>query len=116
VDARHKEYFQGHYLVGIKAEKKMERLKLPAGSFFVPSGQPKGNLISYLLEPESDDNLVTWNYLDNYIQVQSPTLQQSAEEAPGPPGGAQSKGQPVPIYRIMKRTGFKSVLVDPGTR
>lgn len=35
---------------------------VPAGSYFIPTGQPLGRLVVYLLEPESDDGLVTWNY------------------------------------------------------
>ncbi len=35
---------------------------VPSGSYIVPVGQPLGRLVVYLLEPESDDGLVTWNY------------------------------------------------------
>lgn len=34
---------------------------LPAGTIIVPVGQPLGVLVMYLLEPESDDGLVTWD-------------------------------------------------------
>jgi hypothetical protein len=30
----------------------------------VPTGQPLGRLVFYLLEPESDDGLTRWNVLD----------------------------------------------------
>ena len=62
-------YFQGHYLRAVKADKRTETMDLPAGTLFVPSGQAKSNLISYLLEPETDDNLITWGYLDDFLQV-----------------------------------------------
>jgi hypothetical protein len=115
-DVRHTEYFQGHYLEAVKADKKVEKVKLPAGSFFVACGQPKANLISYLLEPETDDNLVTWNYLDNYLQVRSPELRQNPEDMPERPGRQQGAGQRIPIYRLMKKAEFESVLVgtEPG--
>jgi hypothetical protein len=29
--------------------------------------QPLGNLAFYLLEPQSDDGLVTWNFFDDYF-------------------------------------------------
>ncbi len=36
----------------------------PAGSFIVSTAQPLGTLVVYLLEPESEDGFVTWNYFD----------------------------------------------------
>jgi hypothetical protein len=41
---------------------------LPAGSFLVSTAQPRGPLIVYLLEPESDDGFTTWNLFDSHIQ------------------------------------------------
>ena len=63
------EYFQGHYLNKVTATKRTETVDFPTGSFFVPSGQPKSNLISYILEPETDDNLITWGFLDEHLQI-----------------------------------------------
>jgi hypothetical protein len=40
---------------------------LPAGTFVVRAGQPLGILAAYLLEPESDDGLTTWNALDAFL-------------------------------------------------
>jgi len=34
----------------------------PAGSFIVSTAQPLGTLVVYLLEPESEDGLVTWSF------------------------------------------------------
>ena len=31
--------------------------------------QPLRNLIFYLLEPQSDDGLVTWNFFDTYLKA-----------------------------------------------
>jgi hypothetical protein len=44
-------------------------VEVPAGWYYVSTAQAKGNLISYLLEPETDDNLITWNYTDNVLRV-----------------------------------------------
>jgi hypothetical protein len=38
-----------------------------AGWFVVPTGQPLGTLAAYLLEPASEDGLVTWNLLDREL-------------------------------------------------
>jgi hypothetical protein len=75
---RRKEYFQGHYLKAVTGvEKKTETIQVPAGWFYVSTAQSKGNLISYMLEPETDDNLITWGYTDNVLRV----TPQSVEEA-----------------------------------
>jgi hypothetical protein len=41
---------------------------LPANSFIVSTAQPRGALIVYLLEPESDDGFATWNFFDKQIR------------------------------------------------
>ena len=67
---RRNEYFQGHYLKSVTGvEKKTETVAIPAGWFYVSTAQAKGHLISYILEPETDDNLITWGYTDNVLQV-----------------------------------------------
>jgi hypothetical protein len=72
------EYFQGHYLKSVTGvEKKTETVDVPAGWFYVSTAQAKGHLISYILEPETDDNLITWGYTDNVLRV-TPT---SVDEA-----------------------------------
>ncbi len=74
-------YFQGHYLQSVTGvEKQVERVNVPAGWYFISTAQSKGNLISYLLEPETDDNLITWNYTDNVVRV-TPTDVEEAMEA-----------------------------------
>ncbi len=129
----HDEYFQGHYLNKVTAEKKTETVKLPAGSFLVPAGQAKSNLICYLFEPETDDNLVTWGYLDDFLQVtpdpdamkkrQEALLKERMEEMPEANleqmrqrfqrMGDRYRNQQIPIYRLMKKTNVRSVLVGP---
>jgi dipeptidyl-peptidase-4 len=67
---RRNEYFQGHYLKSVSGvEKKTETVQVPAGWFFVSTAQARGHLISYIMEPETDDNLITWGYTDNVLQV-----------------------------------------------
>jgi hypothetical protein len=114
------EYFQGHYLNKVKAVKKTETVDFPAGSFFIPTGQPKSNLICYILEPETNDNLITWGFLDTYLQAMNAEetkgyLEQRARfrtrfegrDATPPPG------QPIPMYRLMKKAELKGTLAEP---
>jgi hypothetical protein len=42
---------------------------MPAGSIVVRTNQPLGRLVFYLLEPESNDGLTTWNVLDEALTV-----------------------------------------------
>ncbi len=108
-----REYFQGHYLKGAKVSKKIEKVQLPAGSFFIPTGQPRANLISYILEPETNDNLLTWNYLDNFVRVTGQSAARPSEEdAPARPG----RQMQVPIYRVLKKTNMKTVLAEEYNR
>ena len=114
------EYFQGHYLNKVEAVKRTETVEFPAGSFFVAAGQPKANLISYILEPETDDNLITWGFLDEYLQAMTAEQTQryiermaqmrarfgGGEQGPPPPG------QLIPMYRLMKKADLKGTLVE----
>jgi hypothetical protein len=75
------EYFQGHYLQSVTGvEKKTEQVEVPVGWYYVSTAQAKGNLISYLLEPETNDNLITWNFTDNVLTV-TPASEQEAMAA-----------------------------------
>ncbi|MDQ6770616.1 MAG: M14 family metallopeptidase [Gemmatimonadota bacterium] len=60
--------FQGHREVRLKGRWERGLQSLPAKSFIVPTAQPRGALVVYLLEPESDDGLTTWNFFDSHIQ------------------------------------------------
>ena len=105
-------YFQGHYLKQVAASVKSETVSFPAGTFFVPSGQPKSNLISYILEPETNDNLITWGYLDNFLQITSPDDQpDTANQNQGRQNS--ERNQQIPIYRLMKQSKLSGVLVQP---
>jgi dipeptidyl-peptidase 4 len=75
---RRHEYFQGHYLKSVAGvDKRTEKVQVPAGWFYVSTAQAKGNLISYLLEPETDDNLITWGFTDNVLQVAPASIEEA---------------------------------------
>jgi hypothetical protein len=56
--------FQGHQEVTLRGRWQRESRAIPVGSWRVPTGTPLDRLAMLLLEPESDDGLVTWNLLD----------------------------------------------------
>jgi hypothetical protein len=60
--------FQGHHEVQLRGRWQRGFQTLPAKSFIVSTAQPRGALVVYLLEPESEDGLVTWNFFDAHLQ------------------------------------------------
>ena len=60
--------FQGHHEMTIKGTWQRGMQALPPRSFIVSTAQPRGALIVYLLEPESDDGLTAWNFFDQDLK------------------------------------------------
>jgi hypothetical protein len=60
--------FQGHREIRLKGHWERGLQSLPSSSFIVSTAQPRGSLIVYLLEPESDDGFATWNFFDSQIR------------------------------------------------
>lgn len=60
--------FQGHRETSVTGKFERRTLDLPTGSIVVRTAQPLGRLVFYLLEPESDDSLATWNLLDAALE------------------------------------------------
>jgi hypothetical protein len=72
---------QGHREVRLGEVARQPRtLVAPAGSLRVPMGQPLARLAFHLLEPTSDDGVVTWNLVDDWLR----------------------DGAEVPIYRVVR--------------
>jgi hypothetical protein len=77
--------FQGHNEVRVAGKYENARLSVQEGALFIPATQPLGRLAFYLLEAESDDGFVTWNIIDQGIEV----------------------GETYPIYRVMDAARLK---------
>ena len=60
--------FQGHHEVRLRGRWERGLQTLPPKSFIVSTAQPRGELVVYLLEPESDDGFTTWNLFDNDLK------------------------------------------------
>ena len=71
--------FQGHAETKLKGKTQTESINFPAGSVLVRTAQPLAPLAFYLLDAESDDGFVNWNFLDAYLE----------------------KGKVFPIYKLM---------------
>ncbi|HSJ24513.1 MAG TPA: M14 family zinc carboxypeptidase [Longimicrobiales bacterium] len=106
------EYFQGHYLKSVSdVTKTTETIEVPAGSYYISTAQSRGNLISYIMEPETDDNLITWGWTDHMLVVR---------DGPGGPGGgggggqgAQQQGQRIPMMRVVRQQPMPLMEVVP---
>lgn len=61
---------QGHYMQTASGTWKSEQIEFKPGTYVVRTGQPLANLAAYLLEPQSNDGLLTWNFLDRYLLPQ----------------------------------------------
>ena len=62
-----RESYGGHKTVSLEGEFRESAKTYPKGSYYVDMAQPLAWLIFYLLEPQSDDGLVFWNYFDDYF-------------------------------------------------
>jgi hypothetical protein len=60
--------FQGHRETRLAGSWRKETRRITAGSFVVATSQPLGLLAVYLLEPQSDDGLVSWNFFDSELR------------------------------------------------
>ncbi len=62
--------YQGHRTNTVKGEYAVQKRNFPVGTLIVRLAQPLGRLAAYLLEPESDDGLLVWNFFDRDIVAQ----------------------------------------------
>jgi Zinc carboxypeptidase len=60
--------FEGHYMATLEGEFVSKTRTFKKGDYWVDMAQPLSNLIFYMLEPQSDDGLVTWNFFDTYFK------------------------------------------------
>jgi len=61
--------FQNHKLVTMEVTRRDEGRKVPAGTRVVRTGQRLGTLAGYLLEPQAEDGLATWNLFDAGLET-----------------------------------------------
>ncbi len=77
--------FQGRREARLKGTFEKAQLSVTSGALFVPADQPLARLAFYLLEPESDDGLVTWNIIEEGLAA----------------------GQTYPIYRVTNTPSLR---------
>ncbi len=62
--------YQGHYLNSVEGDYFSETKTFSKGTWIIRTGQSLGRLAAYLLEPESDDGLLVWNFFDHRLASQ----------------------------------------------
>lgn len=110
-EVRRDQYFQAHYLKSVSVTKSTETVEVPAGSFYVSTAQSQGNLISYIMEPETDDNLITWGYADHVLRVTPPAAETS--DGGGFDQRRQRRPQRVPMMRLVREQPMALLEVVP---
>jgi hypothetical protein len=60
--------FEGHFMATAEGSFSKARQRFKKGDYVVDLAQPLSNLIFYLLEPQSDDGFLTWNFFDSYLE------------------------------------------------
>jgi hypothetical protein len=73
--------YQGHRAVRAYGSYRPAEVSVPAGTVRVPTDSPRGRLAFFLLEPQSDDGLLRWGLLGDFVTA----------------------GQPYPVWRIPQR-------------
>ncbi len=86
---------QGHYLNTVTGEYVKETREFPEGTVYVTTAQPLANLAAYLLEPESDDGFLVWNFFDRFLATQW-------RRAP----------QTYPVYKLLKPAKLVTKIVS----
>jgi hypothetical protein len=61
---------QGHYTNEASGSFSKVSKEFAKGTIVIRTAQHLGNLVSYLLEPQSDDSLLKWNFFDRYLVPQ----------------------------------------------
>jgi hypothetical protein len=82
--------FEGHRTVQVEGLWSSETSDtfVRSGWYLVRTRQPLGVFAAYLLEPASEDGVVTWNFLDRELQPDAPYPILRALSAPGLPAVA----------------------------
>jgi hypothetical protein len=76
-------------------------MELPEGTYIVRMSQNAARLVSELMEPDTDDSLVVWNFLDHDLPSQEALQRQNQDEP-----------FLLPIYRILQTGGMRTTIIQ----
>jgi hypothetical protein len=77
--------FEGHRATRAEGAWRAREGEAPAGWYWVTTDQPRGLLAAWLLEPASEDGVVTWNLVDRGLRPRSEAPVRRLRTVPGVP-------------------------------
>ncbi len=83
---------QGHYMNKIEGRFVSDTIAFAAGTIVIRTSQPLADLAAYLLEPQSNDGLLAWNFFDRYLVPQW-----------------EMGYNPYPVYKVKRKSVIKTV-------
>jgi predicted deacylase len=89
--------YQNHLMADVDVEVMPDTMTLPAGTYLVRMSQNAARLIAELMEPDTDDSLVAWNFLDHSLPA---------------PRALEDRQVFLPIYRLPSPAGVRATLID----
>jgi dipeptidyl-peptidase 4 len=84
------------------------RREFPRGTYVVPTGQVLGRLVTHMLEPETDDNVIHWNTMDAWL----PRPPASTDAGSGVEGRQQEDSPLIPIFKLMTPQPLPATMID----
>lgn len=81
--------FEGHRTISVEGAWRSRDVSLTPGWFLISTDQRLGTFAAYLLEPASEDGLVTWNFLDRDLR----------------------RGQDAPVLRVRRPLNIPTALL-----
>jgi hypothetical protein len=93
------EPYQNHLNATATVQTVPEQMQLPEGTYVVRMTQNAARLIGELMEPDTDDSVITWNLLDHSL----PSARSLDND---------ERPWFLPIYRIMEPAPIRATLID----
>ena len=78
------------------------------GSYVIRTGQVMGRVISHLLEPETNDNVIHWNAMDAIL----PRIRRPGARSRRPSSSQQRQVPEIPIYKLMTPTPLATKILN----
>ena len=89
--------YQNHMMATVDVRISPAQMTFPEGAYLVRTAQNAGTIAMHLLEPDNDDSLVAWNFLDHSM--------------PRPDSTGQDARSVMPVYRVVAPTGVRATVV-----
>ncbi|KPK75724.1 MAG: hypothetical protein AMJ79_10070 [Phycisphaerae bacterium SM23_30] len=102
IGINHRSVYDHPASVSVTCDKKTIKRKqtFTKGSYVVRTGQMQGRLVTHMLEPETNDNVLTWNTLDA-ILPRTPGRSIDPKIVEGQDQPRSSRPAIIPIYKLM---------------